>query len=74
MKEAIKILNEAAEQAREALERLEECLIGHFETEEIDLDAILSQIQHNFPEPMPIKVNTLPLGRRKNIYHCRNNC
>lgn len=74
MKEAIKALNEAAEQAREALERLEECLTGHFEAEEIDLDAILSPIQHSFPEPMPIKVNILPLGRHKKIYHCRNSC
>jgi hypothetical protein len=74
VKEAIKILNEAAEQAREALERLEECLTGHFEMEEIDLDVTLPPTKHNFPEPMPIKVSTLPLGRRKNIYHCRNNC
>lgn len=73
MKEAIKILNEAAEQAREALERLAECLIEHI-TQEIVHNIIFSPIKHNFPEPMPIKVNTLPLGRHKNIYHCRNNC
>lgn len=74
MKEAIKALDKAAEQAREALKRLIECLTGHFETKEIDLNVILPSIKHNFPEPMPIKVNTLPLGRHKNIYHCRNNC
>lgn len=70
LNEAIKVLNEVAEQAAEILENF----LEQAEIKVIDLDAILLPVNHNFPEPIPIKVNAMPLGRYKSIYHCRNNC